>query len=80
ALSDIKKFWDAFLWSVKSHGRLFETGVLAGYIARTGKIFTDLDLGPRIAPKGKLALLPHSIKGKDQVARIFERFNRINGQ
>ncbi len=79
-IGEVKKFWDTFLDSVKAHGRLFETGVLAGYIAKTGKIWTDMDLGPRIAPKGKLSLKPHKVQGKAEVARIFERFNRRNGQ
>ncbi len=76
AISEVKTFWDSFLKSVQANGRLFETGVLAGYIAKTGRIFTDLDLGPRIAPKGKLSFRPHKVKGQAEIARIFERFNR----
>lgn len=80
AAGDVKKFWDTFLESVKAHGRVFETGLLASFIAKTGKVWTDVDLGPRIAPKGKLSLIPHQIKGKAEIARIFDRFNKRNGQ
>ncbi|MCE5243168.1 MAG: 4Fe-4S dicluster domain-containing protein [Syntrophobacteraceae bacterium] len=70
----IKQFWDTFLSSVQAHGRVFEVGLLAGFITKTGRFWTDVDLGPLIAPKGKLSLRPHNIKGKAEVERIFERF------
>ena len=59
----VKVFWDGFLASVRRHGRVFEAGLLASYVARTGRVLTDADLAPRILPKGKLSLKPHPIKG-----------------
>ena len=44
-------------------------------MARTGRFFTDVDLAPRILPKQKLPFKPHTIVGKDAVARIFKRFD-----
>lgn len=76
----VKTFWDSFLNSVEKHGRVFEMGLLANYIARTGRFWTDIELGPKILPKGKLHFKPHEIQGKEEVAKIFERFNEESGK
>ncbi len=70
----VKAFGDAFLDSVRKHGRVFEMGLLAGYVAKTGRLLTDVDLGPKILPKGKMALRPHDIAGREHVEAIFQRF------
>ena len=75
-VGQVKKFRDTFLKSVRAHGRVFELGLMAGYITRTGRFWTDVDLGPLIAPKGKLSFQPHNIKGKAEIDRIFERFEK----
>lgn len=71
---DVKKFFDAFLDSLKRHGRVFEVGILMGYNFKSGHLFSDADLGPKIMGKGKVHFLPPQIKGKDKVARIFSKF------
>jgi heterodisulfide reductase subunit C len=76
AVPQVKTFWDSFLDSVKAHGRVFELGLTINYVMRTGRFWTDVDLGPKIFPKGKLSMKPHEIAGKEHVARIFERFER----
>ena len=70
----VKKFWDSFLDSVEKHGRVFEMGLLTRYITRTGRVWTDVDLAPKMLPKGKLSIRPHKIEGRDKVAQIFKRF------
>jgi heterodisulfide reductase subunit C len=67
----VKQFNDSFLDSVKKHGRVFEFGTLVKYILRSGRFWTDADLGPKVMRKGKIAPRPHDIKGKAEVARIF---------
>ncbi|MCF8104297.1 MAG: 4Fe-4S dicluster domain-containing protein [Desulfohalobiaceae bacterium] len=67
----VKQFTDSFLSSVKKHGRVFEFGTLVKYITRSGRVWTDFDLGPKVMRKGKIAPRPHNIKGKEEVARIF---------
>jgi heterodisulfide reductase subunit C len=67
-------FWNTFLASVRMFGRTYELGLMAHYVLRTGRVFTDLDLVPRVLPKGKLAFVPHRIQGAKHVARIFKRF------
>ncbi len=67
-------FWDSFLRTVRHTGRAYELGVMAMFMGRTGRVLTDVDLAPRILPKGKLPFLPHAIQGREQVGRIFKRF------
>lgn len=74
AEKNVKAFWDTFLESVRKHGRVFEMGLLAGYVAKTGRFWDDADLGPKILPKGKLSFSPHDIQGKEEVEKIFTRF------
>lgn len=71
---NVKKFTDAFLRSVEKNGRVHEIGLMADYIMKTGRVFTDADLAPVVLPKGKLSLRPHTIKGRKQIANIFRRF------
>lgn len=75
----VRTFWDSFLASVRRHGRVFEMGTVAEYVLKTGRFWSDVDLGPKILPKGKLHFKPHDIQGKDEVARIFERFEQEFG-
>jgi heterodisulfide reductase subunit C len=70
----MKLFYDIFLDSVKKHGRVFELGLLLSYNTRSGRLFTDADLGPKVMTKGKVSLRPHEIQGKDKIAKIFNRF------
>lgn len=69
-------FHRMFLDDVKSHGRVHESMLMARYKLRTGQLFTDLDLGFKLFKKGKLPLLPGSIKGKKQVRDIFDRVQK----
>jgi len=71
---EIDLFYQEFLDSVRAFGRVFETGLLPLFNFKAKKPFNDMDLAPQVIKKGKLALLPHRIKGRKQVAQIFERF------
>jgi heterodisulfide reductase subunit C len=71
---DIKVFYDAFLSSLQRHGRVFEVGILMGYNLRTGHLMADAELGPKIMGKGKIHFMPTDIKGKDQIAKIYSKF------
>jgi heterodisulfide reductase subunit C2 len=70
---DIRTFYDEFLRSVKTFGRVFETGLLPVYNIKARKPFADLDLAPRLLKKGKLTFLPTRIEGRKKIAEIFER-------
>ncbi len=71
---DIELFYDEFLRSVKTFGRVFETGLLPAYSLKAGKPLTDLDLAPQVLMKGKLAFLPPRMKNRKEVAAIFKRY------
>ena len=71
---DIKLFYDAFLASLERHGRVFEMGILMGYNLKSGHLFADAELGPKVMGKGKIHFLPTNIKGKSHIARIFDKF------
>lgn len=71
-----KLFTDAFLQSVEKHGRAFELGLMARYTLKSGRFFDNIALGPPALLHNKLSLKPHAIQGKEQVARIFERFRK----
>lgn len=75
----IRRFYDAFLDSVRRHGRLYEVGLLLKYNLRTGQPFADAELGPKLLGKGKLHFLPENIKGVHAVNEIFERFAKKRG-
>lgn len=70
----IHAFWNSFLASVEKYGRVFELGLMASYIGKTGRVLTDADLAPVALRKGKLAFKPHDISGVDEVRGIFKRY------
>jgi len=74
---EIKTFYESFLASVKKHGRLYEMGTLMRYNLISGHPFTDADLGPKVMAKGLIHLFPRNIKGKAEVARIYERYAKM---
>jgi len=64
---------EAFLSSVRSHGRIHELGIIAVLKLRTKRFFDDLGMGMAMFFKGKISILPHRIKGRQQIHRIFDR-------
>jgi heterodisulfide reductase subunit C len=66
-------FHRSFLDQIRSHGRVFELGLMISYKLRTGALFDDATTVPGLLRRGKLALTPRSIDGLDDVRRIFAR-------
>jgi heterodisulfide reductase subunit C2 len=66
-------FQDVFLKSLENHGRLFEPGLIAFYNLKSGDLFHDVGLGPKMLFKGKLPLLPHGSKNREKLREIFEK-------
>jgi heterodisulfide reductase subunit C2 len=66
-------FQDVFLKSLEVHGKLFEPGLIGFYNLKSGHLFQDVGLGPKMIRKGKLPLLPHFSKNRQKVKEIFER-------
>lgn len=70
----VNSFQQSFLDSAKKHGRIHELGLMVDFVRRTGRIFQDVALGPKVLAKRKLSIKPHDIKGREQVLEIMERF------
>jgi heterodisulfide reductase subunit C len=73
-------FHEAFLNSIARGGRVHELGMIAELKLKTGEafkpskqLFEDAILGFKMFTKGKLALIPHKIKGVDKVKKIYEK-------
>jgi heterodisulfide reductase subunit C len=73
---------ETFLNNIKKRGRLFETTLLPAYLLKSGKLPDkwnsgewryDLKLGRQMFSKGRLPLMPKSIKGKREVRQILTR-------
>jgi len=70
---DVPLFHQAFLDSIRSHGRVHELGMMARYKMATRNYFDDMKLGWKMFAKGKLKLLPSSITNKKQISDIFSK-------
>ena len=73
AAKKILAFHRTFLDSVKYTGRLFEIGLIGGYKIRSRNLFQDILIAPRMFLKGKLKILPHRVKNKALISRIFAK-------
>jgi heterodisulfide reductase subunit C len=74
--ADILAFFKSFLNSVKTNGRLSEFLMIIEYKIRTANFFQDILLAPRLLMRGKLEILPHRIKGRNTIKRMFKRASR----
>jgi len=68
----IGAFHSAFLDQIRSHGRLFEFGLVLGFKLRSGALFDDVTTAPALLRRGKLKFVPRRIEGIDEVRRIFD--------
>jgi heterodisulfide reductase subunit C2 len=69
----ILAFHSAFLDQIKTHGRVFEFGLVASYKLRSGDLFADVATVPGMLSRGKLALTPRRIERIGEVRRIFDK-------
>ena len=77
---EIATFNEKFLRSVASNGRVFEAGLVIGFNLATVRPFKDAGVAPSMLANGKLKLLPHKIKGRDAVRRMFEKAEKMEGE
>jgi heterodisulfide reductase subunit C len=68
----ILAFHKSFLGSIRNHGRVFEMGMLTGYMLRSGDLFSRLGLGLEMFKRGKIKFLPERIKGTGEVRAMFK--------
>lgn len=75
-----RAFHQAFLHQIKSHGRVFELGLVLDYKLKSGALLDDALQAPGMLWRGKLALTPNNVEGKAEVRRIFEACEHANGE
>lgn len=68
---EIIHFHKSFLDTVKYTGRLYELGLIAAYKARSRHLLQDVAMAPLLFLKGKLKPLPHQIKDRAGIRKIF---------
>lgn len=71
--NDIVKFHEAFLNQIKRFGRSWEIGLIAEYKMKTMHLMQDVDSAPDMMLKGKLEMIPHNVKDKESVKKIFSK-------
>jgi heterodisulfide reductase subunit C len=65
-------FHRAFVGSAKRFGRIHEATMLMAFKWATKDFMTDMGVGLKLFAKGKIPILPKSIKGKAEIDRIFK--------
>jgi len=72
----VRAFHDTFLQGLERGGRLHELALVAAFKLRTGRLLQDVPAGAAMMAKGKLAVLPGTVKGREEVRRLFEECRR----
>lgn len=67
------KFHRLFLFLVERLGRMNEAGLLGAHKLWTGNLFADLGSGAQMIVKGKIPIVPHAIRDRAQLRRVFGR-------
>jgi len=68
----ISAFHRSFLRQIRTHGRVFELGLVVTFKLQSGALFADVTSFPGMLRRGKLALRPRRIKGIKELRRIFD--------
>lgn len=70
---NIINFHKAFLDSIKYTGRLHEISLVADYKLRSMQLMQDVSMVPGMLSRGKLPIMPETIKERKKIARIFKK-------
>ena len=73
AARKVLAFHKAFLATVEWGGRMEEIPLVLRYKMNSLDLLGDVALGPVMLAKRKLPLLPHRIRGRGEVRRIFKK-------
>ncbi|MFN2156840.1 MAG: 4Fe-4S dicluster domain-containing protein [Anaerolineae bacterium] len=74
---DVPLFHRLFLGSVRQFGRVFEVGLIAFYNLFSGHLTKDLVIAPKMLLKGKLSVLPPSMRHAKGVKEMFARADAL---
>jgi len=70
---DTWRFDEAFLESVRRHGRLHEIEAIMRYKLGKGNIFEDMKMGMTMLVKGRMGILAHNVRDRSGLKRLFEK-------
>lgn len=73
---DIVAFHESFLKSIEKTGKLYELGLVMSYKLKTGHLLQDAAVAPAMLQKGKLHIVPETVKGRKNIAKIFSKTNK----
>ncbi len=74
---DAIKFHRLFMFVVQTLGRSHEASLLIALKLWTLNLMSDMDSGVVMLAKGKVPLIPHSIKARQEVKSIFEQTQNV---
>jgi heterodisulfide reductase subunit C2 len=77
AAREVPIFIHSFLANLKRFGRLYEPMLVGAYNLASGHITKDMDKGPAMILKRKIALLPPRAKGMNRVRQIMKNIEEI---
>jgi heterodisulfide reductase subunit C len=77
ASRDIISFHRSFLDVIRFIGRSYEIGLVADYKLRSKSIWQDLTLVPQLLIRGKLPVIPQTVKDKKNIKKIFKKVQTI---
>jgi len=69
----IRIFNEVMLANMRRFGRVYEFGMMGVYKMRSRDFFSDLVKFPTMLRKGKMKLMPPSVKGRGAAAKVFDR-------
>jgi len=78
AETDTWRFDKLFLDSVAKHGRLHEIETILKYKLEKKDLFSDTKMGIGMFLKGRMGILPHNIKDRKQLRKIFKKADKKN--
>lgn len=81
AVKNVPKLHEAFLGSIKSNGRVHESGMMAEFIIKTnplsklanGELLDITKLGWDMMRRGKINIRPHKIKQTEDIKKVFAK-------
>lgn len=76
----VAAFNRAFLGCVQNYGKVYELGLMLQYNVATGQFLKDAELGLPMMKRGKVGILPETIKGRNEMKQIFERVKQLGGE
>jgi heterodisulfide reductase subunit C len=77
---EVTVFMKSFISNLKRFGRLYEAFLVGTYNLASGHLTKDMDKGPVMLLKRKIALMPPKVRGIERVRKIIKNIEEIEKQ